>query len=117
MAIAKNTVSFSSAANGLAKNVNQLYKQPGITLVGFAANPEKNLFKIGLVINHKQVTNVNLHQAIQSYLKSAASFTVEADPNKLFKPYQLQIEEIDRGTNTTKLLAIKPAGSNEIAWK
>ncbi|WP_088226139.1 hypothetical protein [Desulfosporosinus sp. FKB] len=113
----KTNVSFTSIADGLAKNVNQLYKQPEITHVGFSSDPEKKLFKIGLAIDHQKIANGDLQQAIQSYLKDSASFTSEPDPNKLLKPYQLQIEEIVKDSNTTKLIAIKPSGSTDISWK
>ncbi|KLU63741.1 hypothetical protein DEAC_c43440 [Desulfosporosinus acididurans] len=113
----KTNVSFTSIADGLAKNVNQLYKQPGITHVGFSSDPEKELFKIGLAIDHQKIANGDLQQTIQSYLKDSASFTSEPDPNKLLKPYQLQIEEIVKDSNTTKLIAVKPSGSTDISWK
>ncbi|WP_158291484.1 hypothetical protein [Desulfosporosinus sp. Sb-LF] len=108
---------FSEVGNALAKNINQLSKEPGITITGFASNPDKKIFYIGIGIDHTRITNHNLKDVLESYLNNAASFTSQHDSQKMLEPYTLQIEEIDNDKNVTSIIAEKPSGSTEIIWK
>ena len=112
-----NVKQFMEVGNALAKNINQLSKEPGIAKTGFASNPDKKLFKVGIGIDHTKITSERLKQVVESYLNNAASSTSEQDPQKMLEPYDLQIEEIDKDKNTTSLIAEKPSGSTEISWK
>lgn len=108
---------FSEIGNGLAKNINQLNKEPGITLTGFASDQNKKLFKVGIGIDHSKMTSEHLKLVVESYLNKAASYTSLHDSKILLKPYNLQIEEIDKKKNSTSLIAEKPSGSTDIIWK
>ena len=112
-----DTKKFAEISNGFAKSLNQLGKEPGITLTGFASDPNKSLFKVGIGIDRNVMTNDRLKQVIQSFLINVASYTSEQDPNKMLEPYNLQIEEIAGDRSGSWLIAEKPSGSSEINWK
>lgn len=112
-----DTKKFTEISNGFAKSINQLGKEPGITLTGFASDPNKNLFKVGIGIDRNTMTNERLKQVIQSFLINVASYTSEHDPKKMLEPYNLQIEEIAEDRSGSWLIAEKPSGSTEISWK
>ena len=114
---ANDTKNFAEISNGLAKSINYLGKEPGITMTGFASAPDKNLFKVGIGIDRSLMTNERLKQVIQSYLTNVASFTSEHDPQKMLESYNLQIEEIYKEQNSSRLIAEKPSGSTVINWK
>jgi hypothetical protein len=107
---------FMEVSNGLAKNINQLQKEPGITLTGYVSEPSQKLFKIGIGIDHNKLTTERLKQIIESYLENSASYTSEHDPMKMLKPYNLRIEEIGKDKTNFPLVADKFSGSNEINW-
>lgn len=111
-----NTKKFAEISNGFSKSINQLGKEPGITLTGFASDPNKNLFKVGIGIDRNTMTNERLKQVIQSFLINAASYTSEHDPKKMLEPYNLQIEVIAEDRSGSWLIAEKPSGSTEISW-
>lgn len=113
----KEIKQFSEIGNGLAKGITQLSKEPGISMTGFASNPDKKAFKVGIGIDHTKITSERLKQVIESYLKNAASFTTQPDPEIMLKPYNLQIEEIDKENKSTSLIAEKTSGSTRIIWK
>lgn len=108
---------FSEVGNGLAKNINRLGKEPGISLTEFTSNPDKKMFKVGIGIDHTKITNQYLKEVFELYLKNAASFTSQHDPKKMLEPYNLQVEEIDKVNKNTSLIAEKLSGSTEIIWK
>lgn len=113
----KEIKQFSEIGNGLAKGITQLSKEPGISMTGFASNPDKKIFKVGIGIDHTKITSERLKQVVESYLRNAASYTSQPDPEILLKPYKLQIEEIDKEKNSTSIIAEKPTGTTEITWK
>ena len=112
-----DTKKFSEISNALAKNIDQLGKEPGITMTGFASNSDNKIFKIGIGIDHKKMTNDRLKQVIESYLTNSASFTFEHDPQKMLEPYNLRIEEIGKDIFDSSLIAEKSSGSTEIRWE
>lgn len=114
---ANDAKKFAEISNGFAKSINQLGKESGITMTGFASDPDKKLFKIGIGIDRSIMTNERLKQVFQSYVTNAASFTSEHDPQKMLEPYNLQIDEIDKATNSSRLIAEKPSGTTVINWK
>jgi hypothetical protein len=111
-----DTKAFSEIGNGLAKNLNQLRDEPGITITGFSSNPDKKLFSVGIGIDHNKITTDQLKQAVDSYLKNAASYTHEKDPTKMLQAYNLRIEELGIDKANFPVIAEKAAGSNEIKW-
>lgn len=108
---------FSEIGNGLAKGITQLGKEQGINMTGFSSDPDKKIFKVGIGIDHTKITSEQLKQVVESYLKDAASFTTQPDPEIMLKPYNLQIEEIDKEKHSTSLIAEKQSGSTEIIWR
>ncbi|NRF94559.1 hypothetical protein HQN89_27015 [Paenibacillus frigoriresistens] len=64
-----NTKEFSEIGNGLAKSLNQVRDDPVVTLTGFSSNPDKELFSVGIGIDHNKITTEQLKQAVNSYLK------------------------------------------------
>ena len=114
---ANNTEKFAEISNGFAKNINQLSKDPGIIKTGFASNPDKKLFKVGIGLDRSKITDEHLKEVIITYLKDSASFVSEQDYISMFEPYNLQIEELSKDGTSPKLIAQKLAGSNEIEWE
>ena len=115
---ANNEKKFTEISNGFAKSINQLGNEPGIIMIGFSSDPDRDLFKVGIGIDRSIMTNERLKLVIQSYLTNAASFTTEHDPQKMLEPYNLQIDEIDKAaTNGSRLIAEKPSGTTVINWK
>ncbi|MFC5648042.1 hypothetical protein ACFPYJ_02720 [Paenibacillus solisilvae] len=111
-----NNNEFTEIGNGLAKSLNQLRDEPGITLTGFSSNPDKNLFNVGIGIDPNKITTEHLKQAFDSYLKNAASYTHVKDSTKMLEPYNLRIEELGVDKDKFPVIAVKDAGSNEIKW-
>jgi hypothetical protein len=107
---------FTEVSNGLAKNINQLQKETGITLTAYASDPSQKLIKIGIGVDHDKLTTERLKQIIASYFENAASYTSEHDPMKMLKPYNLRIEELGKDKTNFPLLAVKFSGSVEISW-
>ncbi|AIQ12021.1 hypothetical protein [Paenibacillus durus] len=107
---------FSEIGNGLAKSLNQLRDEPGVTLTGFSSDSDKKLFSVGIGIDHNKITIEQLKQAVDSYLKNAASYTHVKDSTKMLRPYNLRIEELGIDKENFPILAKKDAGSNEIKW-
>jgi len=101
---ANDAKNFAEISNGFTKSINQLGKESGITMTGFASDPDKKLFKIGIGIDRSIMTNERLKLVIQSYFTNATSFTSEHDPQKMLEPYNLQIDEIDTATNGSRLI-------------
>ncbi|MCZ8513384.1 hypothetical protein O9H85_13290 [Paenibacillus filicis] len=110
-------ISTKEINNGFSKNLSQLQAEQGITLTGFASDPQNGLFKIGIGIDSSKMTAVHLKEVVESYLKSVAAMTSEHDWKKLLKPYHVQIEEIGNNSSNGKLLADKPVGGIELIWK
>jgi hypothetical protein len=73
--VCQNEKKFTEISNGFAKSINQLGNDPGIIMIGFSSDPDKDLFKVGIVIDRSIMTNERLKLVIQSYLTNAASFT------------------------------------------
>jgi hypothetical protein len=111
-----DTKEFSEIGSGLAKSLNQLRDVPGVTLTGFSSNPDNKLFSVGIGIDHNKITTEKLKQAVDSYLKNAASYTHEKDPTKMLQAYNLRIEELVIDKENFPLIAEKNADSNEIKW-
>lgn len=114
---ANDVKKFAGISNGFAKSINLLGKEPGITSTGFAGDPNKNLFKVRIGVDHSVMTNDRLKQVIHTYLTNVASFTQEKDPEKMLKPYNLQIEELTEDRSSSTIIAEKPSGSTVISWK
>lgn len=114
---ANNTKKFAEMSNGFAKNINQLSKDPGIIKTGFASNPDKKLFKIGIGLDRSKITDEHLKEVIITYLKDSASFVSEQDYINMLEPYNLQIEELSKDGTSPQLIVQKLAGSNEIEWE
>jgi hypothetical protein len=108
---------FSEIGNGLAKGITQLGKEQGIKTTGFASDRDKKIFKVRIGIDHTKITSEQLKQVVESYLKNAASFTTQPDPEIMLKPYNLKIEEIDKENKPTSIIAEKTSGSTQIIWK
>lgn len=111
-----DTKEFSEIANGLAKSLNQLRDEPGVTLTGFASNSDKRLFIIGIGIDPHKITTGQLKLAVDTYLKNAASYTHEKDAMKMLQAYNLRIDELGKVKKNFHILAEKEAGSTEIKW-
>jgi len=113
-----NEEKFTEISNGFAKSIKQLSNEPGIIMIGFSSDPDKNLFEVEIGIDRSIMTIERLKLVIQSYLTNAASFTSEHDPQEMLEPYNLQIDEIDKAaTNGSRLIAEKPSGTTVINWK
>lgn len=104
---------FTKISEVMSKNLNQLRDTQGINLTGFAADPSKKLIKIGINVDTKKITSLQLKQAVESYLANTISFTSEHNWKSSLGPYNLRIEELTSG----KLIAEKPLGATEITWK
>ncbi|MBP1996666.1 hypothetical protein [Paenibacillus eucommiae] len=107
---------FSQIRKGFAESSNELNKEQGIILTGFASNLEEKLFKLGIQFDHNKITIEQLKKIVDSYLDYATTFTQEKDYKKLLLPYNFQIEELGDGENLS-IIAEKAAGSSEFIWK
>ncbi|MHB1127065.1 MAG: hypothetical protein ACYC2T_08930 [Bacillota bacterium] len=103
---------------------NSHFETPGLAGRTFSGNINKKLFVVGLGLDPSVMSEKSFKTVVQSYLCYVASNTHEHDPQKLLKPYNLQIEEvivhdIDDGPALMNwnLVGEKPAGSTEIIWK
>lgn len=72
---------------------------------------------MGIGIDRNIMTNEQLKEAIQFFLTNTASYTSEHDPEKMLKPYNLQIEKIAEDRSGSWLIAEKLSGSTEINLK
>ena len=50
---------FSEIGNGLAKGITQLGKEQGVNMTGFASDPNKKIFKVGIGIDHTGLCHVD----------------------------------------------------------
>jgi hypothetical protein len=109
------TNNFPLIINVLAKNTTELNREPGIIRSGTASDPNKNLIKVGIGIDHTKITDYHLKQVVESYLSNSAALTNEYDWKKLLLPYTLIIEDIGDGNNG-RILAQKQSGETELSW-
>ncbi|XEC97817.1 hypothetical protein AB6A23_00660 [Paenibacillus tarimensis] len=107
---------FSQIGKGFAESSNELNKEPGIILTGYASNPEESLFRVGIEFDRNKITIEQLKKVVDSYLDNATTYTEEKDPKKLLLPYNFRIEELG-GKENLPIIAEKAAGSSEFTWK
>jgi hypothetical protein len=53
---------FSETGNALAKNINQLKNEPGMTSTAISTNPDKKLMSIGIGYDHSKISKERLKQ-------------------------------------------------------
>ncbi|WP_199615283.1 hypothetical protein [Paenibacillus alkalitolerans] len=105
---------FSEVRDGLANNLEQLNSEQGIIMSGFSSDQSQKQLKIGIEIDRDKISNEELKQIVESYLKSSISMTSETDWRELLLPFTLIIEEI--GDGKSLILAEKLPNTAEIIW-
>ncbi|MFC4775456.1 hypothetical protein ACFO9Q_01485 [Paenibacillus sp. GCM10023252] len=111
-----NKETFSEISDRLAEGMDELDSQPGIRLTGYAANPDDNLFKIGIEYDSTLITNAQLKEIIVDYLSSAASNSPTEDWREMLKPYRVRIEKLGDKT-TFPVIAEKQSDETELEWE
>ncbi|NOU73615.1 hypothetical protein GC098_19680 [Paenibacillus sp. LMG 31458] len=109
------TNNFPLIINTLAKNTTELNREPGIIRSAIASDPNKNLIKVGIGIDHTKITDYRLKQIVESYLSNSAALTKEHDWKKLLLPYTIIIEDIG-DSNNGRILAQKQSGKTDLSW-
>ncbi|EFM12476.1 hypothetical protein PaecuDRAFT_1156 [Paenibacillus curdlanolyticus YK9] len=107
---------FSTVGQSLSKSLKQFDNQPGILLTGFAADPDKKLFKVGIDYDLNKISSDQLKQLIIDYLNDAASMSSSNNWEELLKPYRLQFEKLGDDANLLPVFAEKEIGAAEIKW-
>lgn len=107
---------FPEVGQRMSKSIKQIDKQPGIVLTGFAADPNKKLFKVGIEYDQSQINSEQLKQIITDYLSHAASSFPSNNWKEMLKPYRLRIEKLG-DANKLPVIAEKDIGAKELKWQ
>ena len=106
---------FSEISKSLAQHSNQLNDEEGITLVGNAADPKENVFKIGIGYD-STLTEERLKAIIHEYLSNSVSTLQESDWHQRLKPYNLIIERIGEVKTDFPIIAYKNECETDLTW-
>ncbi|WP_127529267.1 hypothetical protein [Paenibacillus kobensis] len=106
---------FTEISKHLAQHMNQLDDEDGVTLVGFAADPKENVFKIGVGYD-STMTNLRLEQIIEGYLSDSVSTIKESDWHQKLKPYNIIIERIGVVKTNFPVIAHKNEGETDLTF-
>lgn len=107
---------FADISKMLAQHNNQLNDEEGVTLTGYAADPSKNVFKIGIGYD-STMTEARLKQIIEAYLSDSVSTVQESDWHQRLKPYKVIIERIGDVKTNFPIIAHKDAGEMDLTWE
>jgi hypothetical protein len=99
---------FLQSRNSFADSVEQLKKESGITITGFASDQEKLLIKVGIGIDRHNISDARFKEIINKYIGNL--------PQEILEPYKLEIEEIDKEKGSSWLMAEKSANTTIINW-
>ncbi|TVY11433.1 hypothetical protein [Paenibacillus cremeus] len=111
----KKNDDFSEISKSLAQHSNQLKDELGVTLVGYAADPKENVFKIGIGYD-SALTEIRLKQIIEEYLSNSVSTIQGSDWHQRLKPYNLIIERIGDVKTNFPILAHKNERETDLTW-
>lgn len=107
---------FPEVGQRLSKSIQQIDKQPGIVLTGFASDPKEKLFKVGIEYDKSQINSEQLKKIITDYLSHAASSSPLNNWKEMLKPYRLRIEKLG-DANKFPVIAEKDIGATELKWQ
>jgi len=110
-----NNNDFSEISKSLAQHSNQLNDEQGVTLVGYAADPKENVFRIGIGYD-STLTEERLTKIINDYLSNSLSTIQESDWHQRLTPYNLIIERIGEVKTNFPIIAHKNEGETDLTW-
>lgn len=115
-----NSSAFQDTSKAFSKSITSLQHEPGVSEVGFASDPTKNLFKIAIAVPNGSVTTAQLDSILNTYLTAVknSGFSNDSQSGSQFlQPYNLWIE-VHENSLGGRLLFVgqKPKGENNVVW-
>lgn len=115
-----NSSEFMDTSKALSKSITSLQHNPGVSDVGIASDPTKNIFNIAIAVSNGFLTSSQLNDIINNYLTTAQLSGIlkrTQTGTQFLQPYNLLIE-VHENSLGGKLLFFgkKQNGEDSIVW-